>query len=72
MRIAGVDPGYAIVGWGVVDYEAGRFRVVDYGAVTTPAHTYFPDRLEKIYDDISALFARYSPQVTSCMPRLKP
>ncbi|MBQ9878914.1 MAG: crossover junction endodeoxyribonuclease RuvC [Clostridia bacterium] len=63
MRIAGVDPGYAIVGWGVVDYEAGRFRVVDYGAVTTPAHTYFPDRLEKIYDDISALFARYSPQV---------
>ena len=31
MRILGIDPGYAIVGWGVIDYENSRFRVVDYG-----------------------------------------
>ena len=37
MRVLGIDPGYAIVGWGVVDYTAPRFEAVDYGAVTTPA-----------------------------------
>ena len=37
MRIIGIDPGYAIIGYGIVDYDANHFTVVDYGAVTTKA-----------------------------------
>ena len=37
MVILGIDPGYAIVGWGVIDYENNHFKVLDYGAITTPA-----------------------------------
>ena len=32
MRVLGIDPGYAIVGWGVIDYTANRFQVIAYGA----------------------------------------
>lgn len=52
MRILGIDPGYAIVGYGVLDYSANKFTTVDYGAVLTQAKTPFGDRLEKIFDEI--------------------
>mgnify|MGYP002910511578 CR=1 FL=1 len=39
----GLDPGLAIVGYGVIEYRAPRFRTLAYGAVTTPAHTPVPD-----------------------------
>ena len=45
MIILGIDPGYAIVGFGVIEYKAGRFRVIDYGAITTDAGTPFNRRL---------------------------
>lgn len=65
MRILGIDPGYAIVGYGIVDYEANRFRVVDYGAVTTQAHTSFDLRLQTIYNGLSCLIEKYSPDAMS-------
>ena len=37
MRVLGIDPGYAIVGWGVVEYAGNRFAPVDFGAVCTDA-----------------------------------
>lgn len=37
MIILGIDPGYAIVGWGVLEYNANKFKVIDYGAITTDA-----------------------------------
>lgn len=37
MRILGIDPGVATVGFGVIDSEGGRQRMVQYGAITTPA-----------------------------------
>ena len=52
MRILGIDPGYAIVGYGVLDYVSGRFSVVGFGAVTTPADLPFEKRLKMIYEDI--------------------
>lgn len=61
MIILGIDPGYAIVGWGVLRYEAGRFGVLGYGAVTTPAKTEFGARLEQIYDELSVIIAQYRP-----------
>ncbi len=62
MRILGIDPGYAIVGWGVLDYQNTHFSVVDYGAVLTDAGTPFDRRLEQIYDEVCAIMLRYKPQ----------
>ncbi len=65
MRILGIDPGYAIIGWGVLDYDRNRFTVVDYGAITTPAGVPFDDRLEQIFDESMALMSRTHPEVLS-------
>lgn len=61
MRILGIDPGYAIVGWGVIEYEASRFHVLGYGSITTPAGLDIPKRLEMIYDGMNELIDKYSP-----------
>lgn len=61
MRILGIDPGYAIVGWGIVDFENNRFRTVDYGSIRTKAGTDTVDRLEKIYNGINLLIDKYKP-----------
>lgn len=65
MVILGIDPGYAIVGYGVLDYWGNRFKVIEYGAVTTDAGTPFNRRLERIYDGIEAIIARNKPQALS-------
>lgn len=61
MRILGIDPGYAIVGYGVVDYSKNRFSVVGYGAITTKAKTPFSDRLSVIYNDMLEIIDKYKP-----------
>lgn len=61
MRILGIDPGIAIVGFGVLDYEGNKFSVVDYGAVTTKAGEKLSDRLRNIYEDINVLIEKYRP-----------
>lgn len=61
MRILGIDPGYAIVGYGALDYSGGGFRVVEYGAITTPANTPMPDRLYTIYCDITNVLETLHP-----------
>ncbi len=62
MRILGIDPGYAIVGYGVIDYQNTRFSVVDYGAILTEAGTPFNLRLEQIYDEACAVMQRWKPE----------
>lgn len=62
MVILGIDPGYAIVGWGAVQYRGNCFSVAGYGAITTPAKTEFSSRLEAIYDQMMVLFAQYQPE----------
>ena len=61
MRILGIDPGYAIVGFGVVDYAGMNFAPLEYGAITTEAGTVFADRLTAIYDDLDFLIDRWKP-----------
>lgn len=61
MRILGIDPGLAIVGWGVIEAVGGRFYPVACGSVTTPAHTPVEKRLSMIYDDVSRLMDKYKP-----------
>ncbi len=62
MIILGIDPGYAIVGWGIIDYTANRFSVIAYGAVTTEAKTPFNERLEAVYDGICDIINKYKPE----------
>lgn len=61
MRILGIDPGYAIVGWGLVEVAANRFQTVDYGAITTNAGEEFSRRLAEIYDDMTTLLTAHRP-----------
>ncbi len=65
MRIIGIDPGYAIVGFGVIEYNKARFSVVEYGAVTTPADMNFNQRLCEIYSDLCYIFDKYKPDFLS-------
>lgn len=65
MRILGIDPGYAILGYGIVDLVGNKFKVVDYGAVTTEAGMEMPDRLKVLYNSLMELIARYEPAVAS-------
>ena len=65
MRILGIDPGYAIIGYGAVDYEQGRYAVAGYGAITTKARIPFPKRLQDIYNDMTEIIEKYQPQALS-------
>ncbi len=65
MRILGIDPGYAIVGWGIVENRGTSFAPVAYGAVTTPAGMEFNRRLESIYNDLSGIIAKWKPEAMS-------
>lgn len=65
MVVLGIDPGYAIVGYGIVKYQNNRFTPIEFGAVTTTAGTEFSTRLEKIYEDVYTLIQKYKPDAIS-------
>lgn len=62
MKIIGIDPGYAIVGYGVIEYHNMSFTTLAYGAVQTPAGNPFVDRIRQIYDEISELLVIHKPE----------
>ena len=61
MIIMGIDPGLAIVGYGIVNSEKGNVTAIDYGVVETPKNESVPARLHMIYDGINALFDKFKP-----------
>ena len=63
MRILGIDPGYAIVGFGVLDADRGKARLVRCGAINTRAGTPMPLRLLQIQEDMETLIRDFSPEV---------
>ena len=65
MRILGIDPGIATIGFGVVDSEGTSQRLVQCGVITTPAHTSLSARLEQIYDDMTQLIELFKPDAVS-------
>lgn len=65
MRILGIDPGIAIVGYGVVDKEGNRYKTVAYDAVTTRAHTPLEERLLLVYKGIDEIIKMYKPDAMS-------
>ena len=62
MRILGIDPGLATVGWAVIESERGNLRPIAYGAITTPAHTDIEARLLMIKNDLETIIDKYSPE----------
>ncbi len=64
MRILGIDPGYAILGWGIVEKSGGMFYPVACGAITTPADMPFAERLLHIDEELERIIDKYKP---SCM-----
>ena len=65
MRILGIDPGIAIVGWGVIEYSGSRFRTLGYGSVQTPSTMSTEQRLGEIYKGIGELIDTYRPECMS-------
>lgn len=65
MKILGIDPGYGITGFGLVDAQRGQFRLLRCGAITTPAGMDFSARLEIIYEDMRQLLAVTRPDVVA-------
>ena len=61
MIILGIDPGYAIIGWGVIEAKNGRFRPIACGDIRTPAKTPLAYRLGLLYDDLTRVIEKYKP-----------
>ena len=65
MRILGIDPGYGITGFGLVEAQRGQFRLLRCGTITTPAGMDFSARLEIIYEDMKELLSVAKPDVVA-------
>ncbi|MGN0711663.1 MAG: crossover junction endodeoxyribonuclease RuvC [Anaerovoracaceae bacterium] len=65
MRILGIDPGYAILGYGIVDMKGNKFEVCGYGAVTTEAGMNMTDRLKCLYSSLMEIISEYEPDVAA-------
>ena len=65
MRILGIDPGYGITGYSIIDYIGNKFKLIASGAIKTDAKTSFPLRLSEIFDDLNQIIDEYEPQAIS-------
>ena len=61
MRVLGIDPGSDTTGWGIVEGDGRRYRVVEYGTIKTSASEKFSLRLLKISNGIEELIERHNP-----------
>ena len=65
MRILGIDPGYALMGYGVVEKKGNRFSVVDYGSISTDAGAPMPERLKFLYTSLMDVIAETQPDAAA-------
>ena len=65
LTILGVDPGYAIFGWGVIKYQASLHRLVDCGIVVTEKDEPLSERLKAIYEGLTKIIGKYKPDVSA-------
>lgn len=61
MRILGIDPGYAIVGYGIIEKEGSKIKMLEYGSIQTEAHTSTAIRLEIIFNELNQIIKEYKP-----------
>ncbi|MEG2208207.1 MAG: crossover junction endodeoxyribonuclease RuvC [Clostridia bacterium] len=62
MVILGIDPGLATLGWGVIEAEHGKQRLVEYGCILTTPKQRLPERLKQISADMRTLLTRFHPE----------
>ena len=65
MRVLGIDPGFAITGYSIIDYIGNKFYLRTSGAILTEAKTSFPLRLEKINKELAEIIETYNPDAMS-------
>ena len=65
MRILGIDPGYGIIGFGLVQADRNQYSLLRCGAITTPAGMDFSARLEIIYEDMRSLLEQAKPDAVA-------
>ena len=65
MRILGIDPGYGITGYSIIDYIGNKFKLIASGAIKTAAKTSFPLRLSEIFTDLNLIIDEYTPDAIS-------
>ena len=65
MRILGIDPGVATIGFGLVEAERNSYKLLRCGVISTPAHTSLSSRLEQIYSDLSQLLEAFKPDAVA-------
>ncbi|HAA24966.1 MAG TPA: crossover junction endodeoxyribonuclease RuvC, partial [Ruminiclostridium sp.] len=65
MVIMGIDPGFAILGYGIVKYEGNRFQMIDYGVITTNASLPLANRLLILEKGLVELIEKYMPDAVS-------
>lgn len=65
MKILGIDPGFATIGFGLVEFTGSTPRMLRYGAITTPPELEFSQRLVMIYNDMTELLATLKPDAVS-------
>lgn len=65
MIILGIDPGIAIVGYGVIEKNRNSTQIIDYGVITTHKDERLPDRLEKVYLGVVELIKKYQPDAVA-------
>ena len=65
MRVLGIDPGIATIGFSILKYENNRFFLESCGVITTPAHTSLASRLNRIYEDVGELLRLFTPDAVS-------
>lgn len=65
MKILGIDPGYAIVGYGLVSYDNYKFKTIGYGAITTKAGIPINLRLLEIFNDMTTILETFKPEMVA-------
>ncbi len=65
MRILGIDPGLATIGWGIIETNGSKHRPIAFGAIQTPAKIAVEKRLSQLYNDLSAIIERFLPEAVA-------
>ncbi len=65
MIILGIDPGYAILGYGILEMKGNKFSPLDFGAITTESNLPMPERLKIIYNEVTGIIEKFQPQVVA-------
>ncbi len=65
MRILGIDPGIATIGFGLLEFSGRNYKLQNCGVISTPAHKSLSSRLEQIYDDMLELLEHFKPDAVS-------